>query len=67
MLLASVLEKVWIWSSCLCKMGIHEVGEAAEPVGGGDVWEAQLCVGDSAGLGGLPQKRQLAFAYRCGF
>lgn len=26
--------------------------------GGGNVWEAQLCVGDNDGLGGLPQKRQ---------
>lgn len=27
-----VLEKVWVQSSCLYKMGIHEAGEAAEPV-----------------------------------
>jgi hypothetical protein len=34
---------------------------------GGWGWEVQLRVGDNDGLGGLPQKRQPAFAYRCGF
>lgn len=51
-------------------MGILRAGEAAERVwgvGGGDMWEAQLCVGEDDGLGTLPQERQPAFACRCGF
>lgn len=36
-------------------------------LGGGDTWEAQLCVGEDDGLGALPQERQPAFACRCGF
>lgn len=35
-------------------MGIHESGEAADPVWVGDVWEAQLCGGDNDGWGGTP-------------
>lgn len=49
-------------------MGILEARETAERVWvGGDVWEAQLCVGTDDGLGRLPQERQPAFACRCGF